>query len=562
MSRTNFGNLIEADFLATAHISLGGLADVVRNALLQGIVPNEIRNESNHPPDGNHPNGWTEINLVSLQPPLVTPQEVESVPVPIPSGITVEDGNGNRVPLTDPVYPDERQEQDLLLFFQVPFTLESNNEQLSALDITQVIGTLDLLVRPYVSPAEGIGFVRYDFDVTVTQTLTTDSSLLYEPIAAELRTIFYPQIIDLLEAASFAFPEVSGLSVRAARVFPHLDEDLPATLVLGLGGTGSADDLLPLLDANDDLTVTVSKALFDQKVSEFNEDLPNRTVNWDERRRETLRFIKLQLQDGSIRLETEIFIEPFGLLNPDACVEVKGPLTFSFEVTGINSRLVASGSGLDVSIDVDWWADLLRAFADIFTLGLAELYFTPEIGKAEGKARGSVIGQVGDTLQEALLGSFPSGNELFGRNVFMSRESAVMWGTPDYISIKPEGLVLGGPAIGGIKHTARRMRISQVYRRNGAIRSYAFEDEFHLSKERTIEHYREGRIRIPGVRRVKGKTGDYLRDKADKKTEDNLSERPFFNPTRAEFPSANNFEPLEEGTKYSFDGGGNLAERE
>ncbi len=361
-----------------------------------------------------------------------------TAPEAIPPNIQTTDSNGNRVALVDPDYPNDRQEHPIELVITVPFKLNSNNPDLERLDINHLEGSLEIIVRPYWSPSAGIGFIRHDFKVAIDKTAPNQpDDLLITVIEAQIRDVFYPEIVTILAKATFEFPEVNNLLVTAVRITGNLDNERPATLSLGLGNSSDPSLLSSLLDSGDGLMLTVGKSYFDAQVGTFTKDLPRETFNWDERRKETLRKLKLTLKDNAIALDADITIDNRDPFTPEADISIEGPLYFSIKQDGVESQLIAYGSHLDV--DLPWWLDAIRGLTDVLTLGFAEFGWSPFYRSTSNSVRGGISDQIAATLNSAILGSYPSGLELFGRNQFTTRESAVLWSAPEFITIRKEG---------------------------------------------------------------------------------------------------------------------------
>ncbi|MBL6448886.1 hypothetical protein JMN32_21420 [Fulvivirga sp. 29W222] len=549
MSKENFESLLAEDFKATAHFDFNIIIETLRQAMLKGIVDPLIVDKIDHENDDG--TIWVEKNEILLSPPvielvLLEDQEI----VPVPEGLTIKDENGNEIPLEDVDPPVDREQQDVLFEIQVPFHLQTNNADLASVDVEEITGTLIMVALPYFSPSVGVGVIRYDFNLEITSTGPSNIKIINDNVIRPgLLNKFYPKIIELIEKAKFQLPDIDGLSVRAMKLFPHFNEIQPATLSIGLGGTAGAEQLLPLLDGGDGVTISVSKSLFEEKVENFSSNLPEKSYNWDDERWETLHHVKLKLGNGHVDLDTKITVHGRGIV-PDATICIEGPIRFDFEVDGVDSKL--KGDGKDLDVDLPAWLDFIRGLTDVLTLGFAEFGWTGFYEDSENEARGGATKTVANTLNRALLGAFPSGMELFGKNMFMTRESAVPWGTPNTIVIKKEGLMIGGPGFGGIKYELRKLNLDAVYRPSGTIRSYGFENEFYLSKARTIELWTRKKIYIPGV--MVGRRGAkyFLKDIPDKRKADNLSEKPTFSIHSTSLENADHFEPEDTSKKYAF----------
>jgi hypothetical protein len=568
MSRLNLKNLLEqAPFDVTVHISLPTIEDLLRNALLHGVVSSTISPKPIvHEPTDDTP-GYTEVSVVNLQPPtiaLVLDGNQEVMPIP---EILVEDENENKVQLKDPDYPDDREEWDMFLRFDMPFSLTTNNARLANFSITTINGNLTALAKPYFSLSSGLGFIRYDFDIELTSSgpiniigfgLNDQEAELKEA----LLTSFYPEIIALIPSIVMPFPDLQGLSVQAIKLFTNNDFDLPPTLTIGLGGQGGTDaDLLPLLDTTDGMAVSVSKAYFDKQIEDFNtkNDAFNAintkgSYNSKDKRYEKIRWLKLRLIENAVHIHTKIKIETMSTWDPDALVEVKGPSVMTLFSDKTKSILTADNHDLKTTVDVGFGWDFLRGFADLITLGLAEFYFTPAMSDAENKAGRGVGEQIASQLQSGLLGAFPSRKEILGHNDGIIRESAVILGVPNTMKIHESGLMINGPACGGIIRRDPSFNITAVYRVNNTIKAFAFNNKFWMWKERAIEHWKQGTLRISGVQLIRMSNGtEYLKDRPDRREYDNLLKRPFFNPDTAGLVNGNEQELLGKPEHYLYD---------
>ena len=547
MARSHFESLLAADFLATAHISLPALVDVLRNAMLQGVFSSRLVDQVAHPADDAHPDGWTETSTLVLRPPTVEVLPVEGEPDPIPSDLRVADASGAQVPLVDPDPPADREEQDLLLLVEAPFTLVSNNASLAFLGVSSVEGSMRLRLRPWWSPSVGIGLRRYRMEVSVTSTDPEVNDLLHPLIALALHTAFYPRIVDLLGHARLSLPDVGGLPVRAVRIFAHLDAQRPVTLSLGLGGLGTASALLPLLDEGDGLMITVAAGLFDSKVAALTARYPDKSYNWNEDRWETVQEVQLSLAAGAVALFTRITVHGRGLI-PDATISIEGPLRFHLVGSGLDSLPEALGGALDV--DLPAWLYFARSVTDIVSFGFAEIGWGDFFSEKEQDARSGAAAAVGTALSSALLGSYPSGMELFGRDRLMTRESAVLWSGLSVFTLRKEGLMMGGAAIGGIRHTPRALQVVAVNRSSGKLRALRFAQGFELSKDRAVALWMDGRLWIPGLElRRRGSTW-YLRDRPDGSERGNLGSLPTF--AASPHYAADDFDPLATRKRYAF----------
>ncbi|MCX6239731.1 MAG: hypothetical protein NTY07_19665 [Bacteroidia bacterium] len=108
MARNNFEVVRNAGFDATVHFSSKAIADLIRHGMLQGFIPTTFSQNTEN---------------VTLAPPIILAESVQGSPVPIPedifikdeNGDFIKDENGNKVRLQDPAYPEDRQQQNLLL---------------------------------------------------------------------------------------------------------------------------------------------------------------------------------------------------------------------------------------------------------------------------------------------------------------------------------------------------------------------------------------------------------------------------------------------------------------
>lgn len=581
MARVNFEIIRNAGFDATVHFSLGAITDLIKHAMLQGIIPKGFSQDTND---------------VTFNPPTILAELVQGNPIPIPSDIKVTDENDNKVPLQDPVYPQDRQEQDMLLKVNMEVKIDSTDSSLQLLDVSTINTTIELLLRPYFSPSDGIGFIRYDFQVNIisTEPKALDPNIHKILLAPKILSAFYPVIVDLIGKLKLPLPEVEGLKATAVRVWPNLDNDEPTTFSIGFGGENpNAENLLGLLDGGDDLMITIGKDLFDQRVTKFSDDnYPSSSYNSDEERTETVKSVKISLGNDQLYLKAKIDIDDHdaGLLEPSSAeITVSGPLYLTISANGLDAKLNVDGSDLDVDIDTDWFFDLTRVFLDIITLGLAEIGFTPGINDAEDNVRDSTADKMAEGFKDALLGAYPSGLEFVGRNIFYTRESLVLWSGPSHLVIKEDIMMLGGAARGGIKHAPRKnLTVCATYRPQHNIKAYGLrgEDEednnlaFSLSRERATSQWVDNKFTVKGldlVERTAKVTVDgeeqerttlYLRDHYSKKKEgvgeetklDNLLQQDYFNPASPDYAIANEWEPLATGKRYGFNSENELVE--
>lgn len=581
MARNNFEIIRNAGFDATVHFSLGAITDLIKHAMLQGIIPKGFSQNTED---------------VTFSTPTIIAELVSGTPIPIPQDIEVDDENDNKVPLQDPVYPQDRQEQDILLKVSMEVKINSTDSTLNSLEVNTINTTIELLLRPYFSPSDGIGFIRYNFQVNIisTEPNALDSNIHTILLAPKILAAFYPVIVDLIGKLKLPIPEIEGLKVTAIRIWPNLNNDEPTTFSIGFGGENpKAEKLLGLLDNGDDLMITIGKNLFNQRVTKFSDDnYPSSSYNGDKKRTETVKSVKISLGDDQLYLKAKIHIEDHdaGLLDPSTAeITVSGPLYLTISANGLDSKLNVDGSDLDVDIDTDWFFDLTRVFLDIITLGLAEIGFTPGINDAEDDVRDSTSDKIAEGFKDALLGAYPSGLEFVGRNVFYTRESLVLWSAPNYLIIKEDIMMLGGAARGGIKHAPRKdLIICATYHPHNNIKAYGLRGKneendnlaFSLKRERATSQWVDNKFTVDGMELIKRTakiTLDgveqeritlYLRDHYNKREEgvkentkfDNLLQQEYFNPTNSNLAFANAWEPLSTNKRYGFNNENELVE--
>ncbi|NOU20077.1 MAG: hypothetical protein HOO91_21175 [Bacteroidales bacterium] len=581
MARNNFEIIRNAGFDATVHFSLGAITDLIKHAMLQGMIPKGFSQDTED---------------VTFSPPTIIADLVNGNPIPIPQDIEVDDENDNKVPLQDPVYPQDRQEQDILLKVSMEVKINSTDLMLQLLDVNIINTTIELLLRPYFSPSDGIGFIRYNFQLNIvsTEPNVLDSNIHTTLLAPKILSAFYPVIVDLIGKLKLPIPEIEGLKVTAIRIWPNLDNDEPTTFSIGFGGENpKAENLLGLLDNGDDLMITIGKKLFDQRVTKFSDDnYPSSSYNRDEKRTETVKSVKISLGDDQLYLKAKIDIDDHdaGLLEPSSAeITVSGPLYLTLSANGLESKLNADGSDLDVDIDTNWFFDLTRVFLDIITLGLAEIGFTPGINDAEDNVRDSTSDKIAEGFKDALLGAYPSGLEFAGRNIFYTRESLVLWSAPGCLIIKEDIMMLGGAARGGIKHAPRKdLTICATHHPHNNIKTYGLRGKneandnlaFSLKRERATSQWVDKKFSVEGMELIKrtakitidGKeqkqTTLYLRDHYNKKEEgigdntkfDNLLQQEYFNPENSDYAIANEWEPLTTNKRYGFNNENELVE--
>ncbi|MCX6239730.1 MAG: hypothetical protein NTY07_19660, partial [Bacteroidia bacterium] len=438
------------------------------------------------------------------------------------------------------------------------------------------------------SPSNGLGFIRYDFKVDITSTAPNawNPELHAVAFAPKVLSGFYPVIIDIIGKLSLPIPNVEGLSVAAVRIWPGSNNNEPTTFSIGFGGKNTdKNKLLGILDHGDDLMVTIGKRLFDQRCEKFNNDsFPSSSYNKDEKRSETVKSVKISLGNDQLYLNAKIGIQDYdaGFLEPSSSeITVNGPLLITLTAEGLDTKIAADGSQLDVDIDSDWLFDLTRVFIDIITIGLAEIKISPAIDDAEDKVRNSTADQIANGFKDALFGAYPSGMELIGRNIYYTRESFVLWSAPSFINIKEDMMMLGGAARAGIKHAPRKdLAINSTYRPHKNIKAYGIlgkkePDEklaFFLDRDKATKQWVDNKFTVDGLELIKMKTeiinnGEeqkqitlYLRDHYNKKEEgtgddtksDNLLNQNYFNPASADLANANDWEPLTTNKRYGF----------
>lgn len=524
MARSNFNSLLDKGFNATVHFSLRILTDLLKNALAEEIIPTGFKLDTEE---------------VSFHDPVVSVMEVSGEPL---ETLIFE-------------HPEDREEQDILIEVNVKADLLSQNKILKGLNVSLL--SLDIItwVRPYYSPSKGIGIVFYKFEIDILDTKPTDLDDNFKNgIEVLIVNKLVPVINDYQDKLFFKLPKVDNLNFNAIKIFPRLDQSQMAIISIGTGENLSSADLLPLLDDNDDLMMSVSKKLFDEKIAVYNKSLPSTTRNWKENRKETIRYINLKLIENGVELKTKVFVEPNEWYIPNATITAEGPIYLSFNDQGYKSTLVVNTDNVEVNADIDW---ALRILADLFTLGLAEFKISPSLDDAESAGKKSISEQIASTLSKSLLSSFPAGMEFIGKNVFMLRDSAVFWCKPDAFKFTPQGFYLGGSGLGGIKYSLRILEVTAVHNPKNTIKSYAFNNEFHLTKEKTVEHFINKKIMILGVMLKQRNNINYFQYKPDNQKENNLIEKPYFNPSTAtDLKDANMANPPEIAEKFHWNENG------
>ncbi len=579
MGRDDLREILGAGFDATAHLSIRVLEGVIHQAMLEGgILPTTFT-------DGG--GGTLTITLPALT--GLPPGTTQATPIPPPP-----------IGAVYPARPANAQALAGELQIATTFTLQSPQLSLVASvvgvsAIQSVAGNAVVTVLPYVVPATGTAHTAIGFDFhQIAFVMTGAVPALTAAQLAQAEQFIAPflggEVTLRLLGLRLPLPAVDGREVAAVTYLPAPPGGEPAQLVLAFG-PGDAARLVSLLDAGDDVAIAVSSAEFDRRVARETADLPRLTVS-DDGTLTSLKRLSMRLIDNGVHISGALD----AYTQPRAEVTFSGPLRPRVVNTGIDAQIAFDSDDLDVDVDVD---DFFEVFVvsvmTLFTAGIGagiglaigagvgaaigagigasvgfggtEIPAAILIGDAEASNRGELGDEIGGTLARSLLRSFPSGTEILGRDELVTRIAAVPWAGVNAFTILPEGFLMGGTTLAGLRYSARTMPIARVHRQDGSLRHYLFleangSDGFWLRRADAIRLLDSSRFRIPGVQIVRRRRGEYLRDRREAREypvadpTDNLAALPTFPVPNTQWPDASQVDPRDPTVRFVADGPG------